>query len=227
MVIHFIFFTIVLLVTSGSDMEIKGEFIEAGAAYQEENDLHGEVRILGRFLEEALFAGQNRHAYNLILILELYPLESSYFDYWYARLAWSCGLSEFACNCLDSLNAEQWLKARANGLAAQFRGNAELAVQYYRESWISARTSRERYYSALDLSFALLQTGDYSEAEMIASFLVENFPGEGIPLIALGLVHYEQNRFGPAMTVLQSVFTGETYTATARNFAGMLLEDLE
>lgn len=226
MLIQFII-SIALMLTSGSDMEIKGEFVGAGAAYQEENDSSGEVRILSRFLEEALYAGQNRHAYNLILILELYPLETVYYDYWYARLAWSCGLSEFACSSLDSLNADQWLTARAAGLAAQFRGNADLAVQYYRESWTSARTSRERYYSALDLSFALLQTGDYSEAEMITSFLAENFPGEGIPIIALGLIHYEQNRFGPAMTVLQSVFTGETYTATARTFAGMLLEDLE
>lgn len=226
MIIQF-FFSIVLLMTSGSNMEINGDFVGAGAAYEEENDSSGEVRILSRFLEEALYAGQDRHAYNLILILELYPLEAGYYDYWYARLAWSCGLSELASRCLDSLNADQWLTARAAGLAAQFRGNAELAVQYYRESWTSARTSRERYYSALDLSFALLQTGDYSEAEMITSFLAANFPGEGIPLIALGLIHYEQNRFGPAMTVLQSVFTEETYTATARTFAGMLLEDLE
>ncbi|MCK4506005.1 MAG: hypothetical protein KAW14_10330 [Candidatus Aegiribacteria sp.] len=226
MVIQFIF-SIVLLMTSGSNMEINGDFVEAGAAYQEANDSSGEVRILSRFLEEALYAGQNRHAYSLILILELYPIEAGYYEYWYARLAWSCGLSEFACSCLDSLNADQWLKARAAGLAAQFRGNAELAVQNYRESWTLARTSRERYYSALDLSFALLQKGDYSEAEMITSFLAENFPGEGIPIIALGLIHYEQNRFGPAMIVLQSVFTGETYTATARTFAGMLLEDLE
>ncbi|MCD4847997.1 MAG: hypothetical protein K8R76_07395 [Candidatus Aegiribacteria sp.] len=226
MLIQFVF-SMALLIASGSNMEINGDFVEAGAAYQEENDSSGEVRILSRFLEEALYSGQNRHAYNLILILELYPIDPGYFEYWYARLAWSCGISEFACRRLDSLNADQWLKTRAAGLASQFRGNAELAVQYYRESWTSARTSRERYYSALDLSFALLQTGDYSEAEMIASFLAENFPGEGIPLIALGLIHYEQNRFGPAMTVLQSVFTGETYTATARTFAGMLLEDLE
>lgn len=219
--------SIVLLISSGSDLEIQGKFVEAGAAYQEENDSGGEVRILSRFLEEVLYAGQSRHAYNLILILELYPLEAGYFEYWYARLAWSCGLSEFTCNSLDSINADQWLTARASGLAAQFRGNAELAAQYYRESWTSARTSKERYYSALDLSFALLQTGEYSEAEMITSFLAENFPGEGMPLIALGLIHYKQNRFGPAMTVLQSVFTGEAYTSTARTFAGFLLEDLE
>ncbi len=226
MVIQFII-SIILLMASGSEMEINGDFVEAGAAYREDNNSSGEVRILSRFLEEALYSGQSRHAYNLILILELYPLEAGYSEYWYARLAWSCGLSEYACRCLDSLDANQWLTARAAGLAAQFRGNAELAVQHYRESWTSARTSRERYYSALDLGFALLQTGGYSEAEMITSFLADNYPGEAIPLIALALIHYEQNRFGPAMTILQSVFTGETYTATARTFAGMLLEDLE
>ncbi len=226
MVIQFII-SIILLMAPGYEMEINGDFVEAGAAYREDNNSSGEVRILSRFLEEALYSGQSRHAYNLILILELYPLEAGHSEYWYARLAWSCGLSELACRCLDSLDANQWLTARAAGLAAQFRGNAELAVQHYRESWTSARTSRERYYSALDLGFALLQTGDYSEAEMITSFLAENYPGEGIPLIALALIHYEQNRFGAAMTILQSVFTGETYTATARTFAGMLLEDLE
>ncbi len=226
MIMQFIL-TVVILFASGSELEINGEFIEAGAAYIEESNLRGEVRILSRFLEEALYAGQNRHAYDLILTLELYPLESSYFEYWYARLAWSSGLSELACNSLDSLYADPWLKARASGLAAQLRGDAEIAVQYYRESWSSARTSRERYYSALDLSFALLQTGEYIEAEIIASFLIENFPGEGMPLIALGLIQYEQNRFGAAMTILQSVVTGDTYTATAKIYAGMLLEDFE
>ncbi len=226
MITHF-FLTAVILFASGSELEMKGEFIEAGAAYQEANNMRGEARILSRFLEEALYAGQSSHAYDLILILELYPIESNYFDYWYARLAWCSGLSEFACESLDSLKADPWLKARSSGLAAQLRGNAEIAAQYYRESWSSARTSRERYYSALDLSLALLQTGEYPEAEIIASFLVENFPGEGMPLIALGLIHYEQNRFGPSMTVLQSVFTGENYTAIARDYAGMLLEDFE
>ena len=217
----------VILFASGSELEMNGNFIDAGAAYSEDNDMCGEVRILSRFLEEALYAGQTMHAYDLIHTLELYPIESGYFDYWYARLAWSTGLSEFACESLDSLSSDPWLKARSSGLAAQLRGNAEIAAQYYRQSWLSARTSRERYYSALDLSLALLQTGEYSEAELIAAFLSEHFPGEGMPLIALGLIHYEQDRFGPSMTVLQSVFTGEDYTATARNYAGKLLEDFE
>ncbi len=81
MVIQFII-SIILLMASGSEMEIKGEFIEAGAAYQEENDSGGEVRILSRFLEEALYAGQSSHAYNLIAILELYPIEAGYYEYW-------------------------------------------------------------------------------------------------------------------------------------------------
>lgn len=226
MIMHFLVI-IALLTASGTELEITGDLVRAGKAYQDEHDAHGQVRILSRFLEEALYAGQNNHAYDLILILEMYELDHGYFDFWYARLGWSCGLAEYACKTLDSLQADRWLATRGHGLAAQYRGNYEQAVEMYRESWNYAVTARQRFYSALDLSFALLQTGNYTDSEAIASFLVDNFPNEGLPVIALALSLHGQNYFGQAMTILQSVSTGDTYTGSAKYLAGSILEDLE
>lgn len=217
---------VILTMSTGSEFEVNGDFAEAGLAYRTDSDAQGQVRILSRFLEEALYAGRPAQAYNLIMFLELYPIPSCYFDFWYARLSWSCGLSESACRSLDSIDADPWLSARSRGLSSQFRGDAEKAADYFRESWYLATTSREKFYSALDLSFALIQTEQNHESQMISSYLAEHFPGEGLPLIAFALSMYARERFGEAMTILQSVSSGD-FTGNTRHFASSILEDLE
>ena len=132
-----------------------------------------------------------------------------------------------ACEALDAVTGSMWLQSRARGLAAQFRGDAEEAAVQFRESLTLAESARQRFYSALDLSFALIQTGKYDEAGDIAVFLAGNFPGESLPLISLALNYQEQDRFGEAMSILQSVYSGEEYTFISRHFASALLEDLE
>lgn len=216
-----------MLISSGAELEIAGEFVAAGQAYYEDSDISGETRILTRFLEDALYSGNTGHAFDLILQLEQIPLESSIFDFWYARLSWSCGLSEYACSVLDSVQGSRWLESRSKGFAAQLRGNAEEAVEQFTISMDRAESARQRFYSALDLSFALIQTGRYREAEEIAVLLAGSFPGEGLPLISLALSLHEQDRFGEAMSVLQSLYSGEEFTALSRHFAAALLEDLE
>ncbi len=216
-----------LLSSAGTDLEIAGDFASAGYAYYEDGDLSGEARILCLFIEEALYSGSSDHAFDLIMQLEQLPLDQAYFDFWYARISWSCGLSESACNALESIQGSPWLQSRAEGLAHQFRGNATAAVDLFRQSMTYAESSRQRYYSALDLSFALMQTGRNEEAEDIAVFLAGSFPGDGLPLISLALSLKEQNRFGESMSILQSVFTGSEYTGITRHFAAELLEDLE
>ena len=225
MIVKFLF-TVLLTMSAGSTLEISGDLVQAGQIYQEENDLLGQIRVLGRFLEEALYAGRTQHAMELLMVMELYPIEKSYYDFWYARLSWSCGLSEFACNSLDSISGDPWLSARSRGLAAQFRGDAATAADYFRQSWLCATSTREKFYSALDLCFSLVQTGDLMEAQTISTYLSEHFPGEGLPRIAFALSLHSQNRFGEAMTVLQSVSDGD-YTGSARHLASSLLEDME
>lgn len=222
---YFLLFS--LFLSSGTELELAGDFVEAGCAYYEDNDITGEARILRGFLEEALYSGSNTHAFDLILQLEYFPIESSCFDFWYARLSWSCGLSEFACMALDSIQGSRWLENRAKGLAAQFRGDGNSAAEYFRLSIDLAASARQRFYSALDLSFALVQTGRYEEAEDIAVFLAGNFPGEGLPLISLAMSLHEQNRFGEAMSILQSLYGGDQYTSIVKYYAATLLEDLE
>ena len=216
-----------LFLSSGAELEIAGDFVSAGHAYYEEIDLSGEARILSRFLEEALYAGCSAHAFDLIMQLEQLPVESSFFDFWYARLSWNCGIPQYACEALDSIQGSMWLQCRAKGLAAQFRGNAHAAVTQFRLSLTLAESARQRFYSALDLSFALIQTGRYEEAEDIAVLLASNFPGEGLPLISLALSFHQQERFGEAMSILQSIYSGDEFTAISRYFASVLLEDLE
>jgi len=221
------FLFITLFLSSGTQLEQNGNFVQAGQAYFEDGDIAGEARILCLFLEEALYAGAATHAYDLILQLRHIPIESSLYDFWYARLSWTCGLSEFACTSLDSIRGTRWLESRSRGLAAQFRGDADTAVDQFILSMEHAATNRQRYYSALDLSFALLQTGRFEEAEDIAVSLAGSFPGERLPLIALALSFHEQNRFGEAMSVLQSLYQNDQSTSTAKYFAAALLEDFE
>lgn len=216
-----------MFLSSGAELEIAGDFVASGCAYYEDNDYSGEARILSRFLEDALYSGNSLHAFELLLQLEQFHLEPSIFDFWYARLSWNCGLPEYACEALDSVQGSRWLESRARGLAAQFRGNGQEAATQFRLSMEQAESARQRFYSALDLSFALIQTGRYEEAEDIAVFLATNFPGEGLPLISLALSLQEQNRFGEAMSILQSLYSGDEFTAISRHFASALLEDLE
>ena len=222
---YFLLFS--LFLSSGTELELTGDSVEAGLAYSEDKDISGQARILTGFLEEALYSGSSIHAFDLILQLERFPIESSFFDFWYARLSWSCGLPVLACTALDSIQGSPWLESRAKGLAAQFRGNGNSAVEQFRLSMVFAASARELFYSALDLSFALMQTGRYEEAEDIAVLLAGNFPGEGLPLISLALSFHEQNRFGESMSVLQSLSVGNQYTSIVKYFAAKLLEDLE
>ncbi|NOQ21880.1 MAG: hypothetical protein GQ565_04410 [Candidatus Aegiribacteria sp.] len=216
-----------LFLSSGAELEIAGDFVAAGHAYYEDIDFSGEARILSRFLEEALYSGNSVHAFDLLMQLEQFVFEPSFFDFWYARLSWSCGMPEYACAALDSVQGSRWLESRAKGLAAQLRGNGQAAATHFKLSLEQAESVRQRFYSALDLSFALIQTGRYEEAEDIAVFLAVNFPGEGLPLISLALTFQEQERFGEAMSILQSLYSGDEFTAISKHFAAALLEDLE
>ncbi|MBD3277457.1 MAG: hypothetical protein GF388_04070 [Candidatus Aegiribacteria sp.] len=222
-----LFLSAVLVLSTGSQLETSGEFLQAGRAYSEENDTAGESRILCRYLEESLYSGNSLHAFELIIQMESMPVYQQYFDFWYARLSWSCGLSRSAAAALDSVVGSPWLQHRAAGMAMQYRGDPGGAIDQYILSLHGAETHRQKFYSALDLCFALVQAGRSIEAEEISRFLAERFPGEGLPLIALALSLHEQDRFGQSMSALMSVGQSEQYSFICKEYARSLLEDLE
>lgn len=222
-----IMLVLALFLADGADLEVSGEFMEAGRAYFQDGDLAGEARILSRYLEEALYSGNSIHALDIIMQLERFDLQQGFVDYWYARFAWSCGLAEYSCEALDEVAGSPWLESRAAGTACQFRGDPESAVTLFARSMEEAVTVRQKFYSALDLSFALVQSGRYHEAEQIASILAGSFPGEGLPLAAMALSLHGQGRFGQAMMVLQTLYTGAEYSYIARDLARSLMRDFE
>jgi len=217
----------ILLLSSGPGLEISGRLVEAGIEYETSGDAEGQMRILCRFLEEALYAGETAHAFYLIQSLEGFPVDDAFLDFWYARLAWSCGLPELACRSLDGISGGPWLESRSRGLAAMYRGDAEGALELFSESWDAAATLRERYYSSIDLCFALLQLGRFDEAAAMSSALVTAFPHEGLPLVAAALCMHGQERYGAAMTTLQNVSGDTLLTGTIRTMADRLMEDME
>lgn len=216
-----------LLLTDGTRLEVAGSFTEAGRAYFQEGDLAGQVRILSRYIEESLYSGNSIHALDLITQMEAVPLNDSYLEFWYARLAWSCGLAEYSCETLDSLRGSPWLEERAAGLASLYRGDHEEAADRFARSMESAVSVRQKYYSALDLCFALITGGRFQQAGEIATMLAGAFPGEGLPSIALALCMQGQGRYGQAMSVLESVYTSPEYSHISRDMARSLMEDLE
>lgn len=216
-----------IFLSEGSRLEAQGDFTAAGRAYFGEGDIAGEVRILCRYIEESLYSGNTVHAFDLISQLEYVPLERGCVDFWYARLAWSCGLARYAADALSSIDAGPWLSARAAGLAAQFRGDPEEAILLLDGSMDLASTRRQKFYSALDLSFALTSAGRYAEAGEIAVILSEGFPGEGLPRVALALSLQGQGNYGQAMSILQSLSSSTGYSFITRNYARSLMVDLE
>lgn len=216
-----------MLLSQGSDLEISGDLVEAGRKYSEDRDRAGEVRIISRFIEESLYSGNSIHAFDLILRLENQPLEEGYIDFWLARLAWSCGLAEYACDALDGQTGSPWLRSRATGMALQFRGRPLPAAEMFALSMEHAVSTRQKYYSALDLALALVQAGMYREAEETATFLTTNFPREGMARAALALSLHGQGLFGRAMNVLQSVYTDTGFSFISRDYARSLMNDLE
>ncbi len=213
--------------TPGASLELEGLFEEAGEVYGERSNHAGTARIESRRLEEALYAGRASEAFDIIQLLETYPVSRSLVAFWYARLAWCCGLPVMAVSELEEPGEDDWLTRRAAGMALQMRGRPEDALPLLVGSLGAGETVRERFYSAVDISMALCQTGRFGEAEEIARWLMQRFPGEGLPTVVLGLSLQGQGRYGEAMTALQWASSDTTYGSSVRAMASDLLEELE
>jgi len=217
-----------LLITLGfspADLENAGRLVEAGTAWQAAGDPEGQVRIICRMLEEALYAGHAGRAGLLALELEGAGAGSDLVAFWSGRTAWTAGLPVQAAEMLDSLDTnDQWLKHRATGLAALFREDGETAV---RELLLSIRygsTVRRQFWSALDLCSAYLNTGRYDEALALSEMLHLNFTGDPMADVMYGLCLHESGRYGESYRILSGV---DGSSPAAEQMARALMEGFE
>jgi len=216
-----------LLMGSGQDLEIAGDLMEAGIAYTGEADAAGQVRILCEYLEESLYAGCSDHALQLILHLEMFQLPQEHYDMWYARLAWSCGLAEYASAQLELVNGSPWITSRCRGLACLYRGNSADAAGFFLSSFEYAESVRQEYYSLLDLGFALVQQGELTESEELALYLSTRYPERELPVILLALSKSSQGRYGEGMSILQTLYSSSNASGIMRRYSRSLLREME
>lgn len=212
---------------SPESLERQGRLWEAGAAYDEQGNVEGKARVMGRLLEEALYAGHPNRSFWLMEELLMMGVDSSMAGFWNGRLAWVCGLREHACSLLNSVEGDAWLVRRAQGISHLYRGDTDGAIDHLRASYLSAATNRRRFYSALDLGFALLMDGRAGDGLAVAGFLRNRFPGEGLPLILEALCLQSLGEFAMAMACLEEAKDAERYGAGPAHMATELIDELE
>lgn len=213
-----------VLAAGALELEEGGELARAGAAWQEKGDLQGQARILGRLLEEALYAGHANRAEWLIEDLEAIGCDSSLVLYWRARLAWTCGLERLAVEWLGRVEGEPWLEHRAAGTAFVYRGMGEDACAELTASLREGNTRRRRFLSAVDLCFALLQAGRIEDALELSSLMADSFPGEGLAAYSRAMTLHAAGSDGQAVPILQSLAGQEAVDPAMADLARGLLE---
>ncbi len=206
------------------ELEEAGALAQAGAAWQAEGDLQGEARILGRLLEEALYAGHANRAEWLIEDLEAAGCDSSLVLFWRARLAWTCGLDRLAVEWLERVDGDPWLEHRASGIAFVYRGMGDDACRELAASLREGSTRRRRFLSAVDLCFALLQAGRIEDALDLSSLLADSFPGEGLAVYSRALALHAAGSDFQAVPLLQSLAARDAENPALADLALGLLE---
>lgn len=204
---------IFLILTALSPLELEqaGRLPEAGAAWEEEENLPGQIRIMGRLIEEAIYTGDGRRAAVLSLELQSVCRDEDLLNFWDARIAWISGLSGYASEKLYSMSPDDpWLFHRAHGLAALFRDDGETAVEELILSIASASTSRKAFWSAIDLCSAYLALGKYQDALYLSRLLHIQFPGDALGDVMYGLSLQVTGQFGESSGVLTSVDSTNT-----------------
>jgi hypothetical protein len=212
---------------SPESLEGEGRLWEAGAAYQEEGDLQGQMRIMCRLLEEALYAGHPFRSARLIEELEELGAEPGELGMWRARLAWICGLEGLARRQLEELSGPGWAGRRAAGLAHLYGLRPRRAVEELRSAYIEAENHMERYYAAVDLAYAMLSAGMERQALEAVDSLVSAMPAEGLPAVLRCICLQRCGRYAEAMMGLDSLAADSSLGTGPRSMARDLLEDLQ
>ena len=206
-------------------MENEGRLAEAGAAWQNEGSIQGQVRVMTRLLEEALYAGEGERA--LLLIQELEPVcgDTALVRFWRARVAWSAGLPELAADEVDDISTgDPWLLHRTLGTAALYRGQGAEAVNQFCQATAAAGTARRKFWSGLDLCSAYLMEGMTDEALELSELLVYNYTGDAMAQVMHGLCLHLTGHYSRAYGVLSGI-SGES--PAAKRLANILMEGFE
>ncbi len=218
-------FILIFFALSPLELEQAGKLPEAGAAWEEEGNLSGQIRVMGRLIEEAIYSGDGRRAAVLSLELQSICRDEDLKNFWDARIAWISGLSSYASEKLNAMSPDDpWLFHRAHGLAALFRDDAETAVEELTLSIASASTSRKAFWSAIDLCSAYLALGKYEHALYLSRLIHTHFPGDALGDVMYGLCLQVTGQFAESSGVLASVDSTNT---TAGLLARSIMEGFE
>jgi hypothetical protein len=214
------------LTASGSPLELEesGRLWEAGAAWAAEGSVSGQSRVICSLLEEALYAGHANRAYRLLLDLESMGVDSRIIDYWYARLAWACGLDSMSTAILSGVEGDDWLAHRSRGTALFYTGMSLEASGEFCLSLRMAATRRQQFYSALDLCTSLLSCGRESDAMQLAGILRAGFPFEGLAALAYAECLEGCGFRGEAILLMDSLSTLQGSSPSIADMASRLLE---
>ncbi len=218
-----------LALSSGSPerLEAEGRLWEAGVAYQEKGDLQGQMRVICRLLEGALYAGHPFRSARLMDEMEELGAAPSELALWRARLAWACGLEQLARRRLEELSGPGWIGRRAAGLAHLYALRPHRAVEELRSAYALAENDMERYYAAVDLTYAMLSAGLTRQALEASDSLVSAMPADGLPVVLRCLCLQRSGRYAEAMTGLDSLAADSTVGVGPRSMARSLLEELQ
>ncbi|MCD6589151.1 MAG: hypothetical protein J7K88_11435 [Candidatus Fermentibacteraceae bacterium] len=207
------------------DLELAGKLPEAGAAWEEEGSLSGQIRVMGRLVEEAIYAGDGRRAFLLASELENICHDSDLQQFWMARIAWTSGLPVLAAEQLKQMNpSDPWLLHRARGLSALFSENSGIAIQELTMSIAEASTARKAFWSGIDLCSAYLEAGRFSDALQLSRLIRVRYPGDAMGEVMYGLCLQVSGQFGESSRVLSSVDTGNP---AAVSLARSIMEGFE
>jgi len=207
------------------DLELAGKLPEAGAAWEEEGSLSGQVRVMGRLVEEAIYAGDGRRAFLLAGELGNICSDTDLQQFWMARIAWISGLPLLASEDLNQMSPrDPWLFHRAHGLSALFTENSEVAIQEFTMSIAVASTSRKAFWSGIDLCSAYLNAGRYSDALQLSRLIMVRYPGDAMGDVMYGLCLQVSGQFGESSRVLNSV---DTENPAAVSLARSIMEGFE
>ena len=221
---YFVVFTL-LAGLSPLELELSGKLPEAGSAWESEASLAGQVRIMGRLLEEAISAGDGRRA--LLLSSELRGVcqNPDLNAFWMARIAWISGLSDTAVTELSLISPDDpWLFHRSHGLSALFREDTEVAISELTLSIASASTSRKAFWSAIDLCNAYLAAGRIHDALHLSRMLRNCYPGDALGGVIYGLCLQLSGEYAESSLVLSGV---DSTNVTAYQMARTIMEGFE
>lgn len=222
-------FLLALLIPRSSpvDLEMEGRLWEAGVAYEEAGNRAGRMRVTCRLLENALYAGHPFRSARLIDELAGMGAEATELGIWRARLARVCGLGSLAAERLEELSGPGWAGRRAAGLWLLYTQRPDEAVDALAEAYTAAGSHMERYYAAVDMTFALLAADRPVLALEAADSLCSAMPGDGLCAVLRCLCLHGAGRYGEAMTTLDSLASAPAAGAGPSSMAAALLGELQ